>query len=418
MEGVCPTVVGEKSDTSGRVGSTATITIDAGSRFIGGPYTVLWSKKPIAEESTGTDYILVTKGEFPSTTTKVTVTFTIPEASFGTNYVQFRRSWRPEDPYGFAFTVLPDIKVSPSSGSPGSKVTIKGTGFPANNKEVKLNFNGKDTRLTISTNVVGSFSAEFTIPNTIAGKHEFKATVENVYLGDIIASLQISPTISLEPAHPEVGAEVTVTGCGFASGSQVSIKYDDISISSSPTDKPPTTDPNGSFSHKFNVPASPKGKSVVTATDKAGNVATFGLPLEGEPPPAPNTITPGEKQQRFGAFGSQLVIFTWAEVSDPSGVTYILEIDNNLSFFPLEPGMRKTGLTKPNCTIQLEPGTYYWRVKAVDGAGNESGWALSPYPFKVGFFSTWYLVIGGLIFVIIFILIVRAFFRRLREYLK
>lgn len=416
MDNVCPTVVGEKSDTSGRVGSTATITIDAGSQQIGGPYTVVWSKTAISAEST--DYIELTKGEFPGTTTTVTVTFTVPEAAYGTNYVQYRRFRRPDAPYGFAFTVLPDIKVSPSPGSPGAKVAINGTGFPANKKEVKLSFDGQDTALAISTNEVGSFSAEFAIPNTIAGKHELKATVENVYTGDIIASLQVSPKISLEPAHPEIGAEVTLTGCGFAANSQVSIKYDDISISSSPTDKPPTTDPNGSFSHKFKVPESSKDNHVITATDKAGNTATYGLPLEGEAPPAPNTITPGEKQQRFGMFGSQLVIFTWTEVADPSGVTYILEIDDNLNFFPLEPGMRKTDLTKPNCILKLEPGTYYWRVKAVDGAGNESEWALSPYPFQVGLFSAWYLVIGGLIFVVIFILIVRAFFRRLREYLK
>jgi len=415
VEGVCPTVVGEKSDTSGRVGSTATINIDAGSQQIGGDYTVVWSKTPIVEGST--DYIELTKGKFPRTTTAVTVTFTVPEATYGTSYVQYRRFSRPESPYGFTFTVLSDIKVSPSSGSPGSKVTIKGTGFPAN-KDVKLSFDGKDTALTISANGVGSFSAEFDIPNTIAGKHEFKATVENISIGDISASLQVSPAVSLEPAHPEIGGEVTLTGCGFAATSQVSIKYDDVSISSSTTDKPPTTDLNGSFGHKFKVPESSKDNHVITATDKAGNVATYGLPLESEPPPAPNTITPGEKEQRFGVFGSQLVIFTWTEVSDPSGVTYILEIDDNLSFFPLEPGMRKTGLTKPNCVMKLEPGTYYWQVKAIDGAGNESAWALSPYPFQVGLFSAWYLVIGGLIFVIIFILIVRAFFRRIREYYK
>jgi hypothetical protein len=376
----------------------------------------VWSKTPIGDEST--DYIVLTEGEYPRDTTKVTITFTVPEAAYGINYVQYRRNWRPEAPYGFAFTVLPDIKVSPSSGPPGSKVILNGTGFPANKKEVTLSFDGQDTALAISTSGVGSFSAEFAIPNTIAGKHEFKATVESISMVDTSASLQVSPKISLEPEHPEIGAEVTVTGCGFAAKSQVSIKYDDISISSSPTDKPPITDWNGSFSHSFKVPESSKDNHVITATDKAGNVATYGLPLEGEAPPAPNTITPGEKQQRFGAFGSQLVFFTWAEVSDPSGVTYILEIDDNLNFFPLEPGMRKTGLTKPNCVIQLEPGTYYWRVKAVDGAGNESGWALSPYPFKVGLFSAWYLVMGGLIFVIIFILIVRAFFRRIREYLK
>jgi hypothetical protein len=380
---------------------------------VGGPYRILWSKTTITEDSVeGVDYFVLATGEVPINDTRVTVSFTIPEAAYGTSHVQFLRSYRPESPYGFSFSVVPDIKVSPASGSPGADVTVNGTGFPEK-KDVELSFDGTDTKLAITASELGSFEADFAVPYTIAGKHELKATVENISLGDIVTSLNVGPTISLEPEHPDIGAEVTLTGRGFAAKSLVSIKYDEAAVADSPT-----TDEAGNFAHKFNVPESSKDNHVITATDKAGNVATYGLPLEGEAPPTPNTIAPGEKQNRFGTFGAQLVTFAWTDVADPSGVTYILEIDGNLSFFPLEPGMRKTGLTKPGCTIQLGPGTYYWRVKAVDGAGNESDWALSPYPFQVGLFSTWYLVVGGLIFAVIFILVVRAFFRRVREYYK
>jgi len=78
--------------------------------------------------------------------------------------------------------------------------------------------------------------------------------------------------------------------------------------------------------------------------------------------------------------------------------------------------MRKSGLTRTTCTVDLEPGSYYWRVKAVDGADNESQWTLSPHPFKVGLFTIWSLVVGGFIFLIIFVLLIRAFFRRLSGY--
>jgi len=355
---------------------------------------------------------LLATGEVPANETQVTVSFTIPEAAYGINHVQFLRSFRPESPYGFTFSVVPDIKVSPTSSLPGREVTITGTGFPEE-KEVELSFDGKDAGLEFTTSKLGSFEVYFTVPQTIAGKHEFKATVKNTALGDILASLHIGPQITLTPAHPGIGDEVTLTGCGFAAKSTVSIKYDEASVADSPT-----TDSSGQFSHGFIVPESSEDNHVITATDKAGNMATYELPLEGEAPPMPSPITPGERQNRFGTFGAQLVNFAWTDVSDPSGITYILEIDDTLSFFPLEPGMRKTGLTKPGCTIKLEPGTYYWRVKAVDGAGNESDWALSPYPFQVGLFSTWYLIIGGLIFLVIFILIVRVFFRRVREYYK
>ena len=381
-----------------------------------GPYQVLWSKTPIGEGSTN---IVLTEGRAPTGDTSVTATFTIPEAPCGVNYVQFLRSWRPGSPYGFTFTVLSSISVTPSSASPGSKVTIKGTGFPAKKDDIKISFDGKDTKLSIIASDKGSFDAQFTIPDTIAGKHEFKAITEEMFIGDIKASLQVHPKIILEPEHPEIGGEVTLSGSGFATSSQVSIKYDDITINS-PPDKPLTTDANGNFSHIFKIPESSKDDHVITATDKAGNVATLGmsgtsLELEGSAPQAPNLIYPCDGQ-RFGWFGPQLVTFKWKEVSDPSGVTYTIDVGTTTQVWP--PTATKTGLTGATCTLRLEPGTYFWKVKAIDGAGNESAPTLAPYPFKVGLFSSW-LVIGGIIiFAAIFILIVRAFSRRVSEYYK
>lgn len=372
----------------------------------------MWSRTPIGEEST--DFITVAEGTFPRETTSIVVTFAVPESPYGINYVQFRRGWRPQEPWGFSFNVLPTINASPSSGSPGSKVTVKGAGFQAENDNILLSFDGKDTKLDILSDELGSFNAEFTIPETIAGKHEFMADMGDIYMEEITASLQVKPKIILEPKKPEIGSEVTVTGSGFASTSQVSIKYDDINIPNS-SEKPLTTDANGSFSHKFNVPESSKSDHVVTVTDKAGNVATTGMVMEGSAPAAPNLIYPCDGQ-RFGMFGPQLVSFKWEEVDDPSGVTYTIDIGENTQVWP--PTATKAGLTSTTYSLQLEPGTYFWKVKAIDGAGNEGPATLSPYPFKVGLFSIWFVVGGIIIFAIIFILIVRAFFRRVSEYYK
>ena len=406
MDGVCPEVIGEQKD-SGRVGTKATLTINGGSRPVGGPYKILWSKTPITEES---DYIILDEGEIDRLSTEVTVSFTIPEASYGTNYVQYRRQYRPEDPYGFMFTVLPDIKITPASVSPGSKVTIKGTGFMADDDSTELSFDGETIDMLIDTNSVGSFTVQFTVPNTMAGKHDLDVIAENIFGVDASASFNVIPKISLDPKEPEIGSEVTVTGCGFAANSEISVEYDGVAASNSPI-----TDELGNFTHVFNVPESAEPEHVVTATDGAGNTATFSLPLEGEPPAAPATVSPQE--QRFGLLGSQVVAFTWTGVTDTSRASYTLEIASNLNFFPLTAGMRKTELTQPTCLVNLPPGNYYWRVKAVDGAGNESDWSLSPYQFKVGFFSIWHLLVGGLIVMVILIFVVRAFYRRISEYL-
>lgn len=379
----------------------------------------MWSKGPIGSETTKctdevlpTCYVVVGEGRFPADTKQVTVSFTIPEASYGTNFVQFLRDYRSEKPYGFSFMVEPSINVTPQSCTPNSTVTIKGAGFPAKDENIKLSFDGTDTKISTLANGLGSFTSQFTIPETMAGSHQFKAYDENQSFGnDVTTTMQVGPAISMQPEHPDIGSEVTVTGRGFAARSIVAIKYDDVAVSNSPT-----TDEVGNFTENFNVPDSSASTHVITATDKAGNVATYGLPLESTPPETPNPISP--VQERFGWFGSQPVLFTWSQVSDPSGISYVLEVDKSLRFFPLEPGMRKSDLTEPNALMTLPPGTYYWRVKSIDGAGNESEWSLSPYPFQVGFFSGIYLAIGAIIFVIVFIFIVRAFFRRVREYYK
>jgi hypothetical protein len=55
-------------------------------------------------------------------------------------------------------------------------------------------------------------------------------------------------------------------------------------------------------------------------------------------------------------------------------VTYRLQVDNNSNFS--SPIIDEDNLAASAYTLAsaLADGTYYWRVKAVDGASNESGW--------------------------------------------
>jgi hypothetical protein len=75
-------------------------------------------------------------------------------------------------------------------------------------------------------------------------------------------------------------------------------------------------------------------------------------------------------------------IFDWSDVTDPSGVTYSLQVDDNADFS--SPIVSKEGLTASTYTLTkdeaLPKGTYYWRVEAVDGAGNTAGWT-APFSF-------------------------------------
>ena len=340
---------------------------------------------------------------------QINAVFSVPEAPYGTNYIQLIRQFRSADPYGFSFSVTPNVTISSPTVAPGVKVTVKGTGFPADDTGIIL-FDGKDTGISIETSKLGSFTAEYTIPDVVRGTHNFKVqTTKLSSAATVNANFEIKPGIILDPPRPAIGASLTIIGTGFASEKEITIYFDTVQVS-----KSPKTDVAGKFSYNFTVPETKEKSHTITVTDTAGNKATWELPLENEPPAKSATLEP--KDNRFGWFGSEEVTFTWKEVSDTSGVSYIVEVGNNLNFFPLAPGMRKTGITETAATMMIQPGTYYWRVKAVDGAGNEGEWALSPYPFTVGFFPLWSLIGGALLFLLLFILLIRSFTRRLKEY--
>lgn len=82
----------------------------------------------------------------------------------------------------------------------------------------------------------------------------------------------------------------------------------------------------------------------------------------------------------------------WTAIADHSGVTYTLVIDNEPAFDNAYYVYCTTGLTENQHTIEnaLSNGIYYWRVRAVDGAGNIGSWS-DNFKFTV---SSYYQVEG------------------------
>jgi hypothetical protein len=390
--------------TSGQVGSTVTISISSSSFPIDGEYKIRWSPTASYDDD---KTILIKEGVVPKNGYSVTDSFKIPEAKYGNHYIQFWR-YNRDDAVNFQFSVRPKLEVTPAQAAPGTVIKVRGTGFPLEG-EGAVTFDGKATDIKVAPGANGTFTADFTMPATIAGDHKFVANTSKVITEVMSAMVKVVPVITMEPKQPQIGSEVKITGAGFAAKSAVKLKYDNVSVANSPT-----TGEDGSFIFTFKVPESSAKDHKITAEDAAGNNAVWGLALEGKAPPKPAPLSP--KHERFGWLGDQSVTFTWQPVMDVSGVTYTVEVGDDLNFFPLKPGMKKVGLTQPNCTLTIKPGTYYWRIRATDGAGNESEWSISPFPFSVGFFSTWMLVVGGLVCLIVFVLLIRAFFRRLRDY--
>jgi Tfp pilus assembly protein PilX len=119
----------------------------------------------------------------------------------------------------------------------------------------------------------------------------------------------------------------------------------------------------------------------VRAMDGAGNASawttSWAFKLDNTLPSVPVHLSPPSWKKINSS-----ATLDWSDVSDASGVTYQIRLYNSSWSMVKE----KTGLTSSAYAVSslgsLADGTYYWRVRAVDGAGNASAWTTS-WAFKL-----------------------------------
>ena len=277
------------------------------------------------------------------------------------------------------FTVEPGLMFTPSPASRLDKVMVKGTGF-SKTAYVDIYFNGVEQILAGKlTDDLGNFITSLSPLPTIPGDYPVRAVDEEENEAEAVLTLVAG--ISVSPDTGDVGSPVTITGTGFKTKTAIAITYDNDQEPITTT----TTDNIGKFEVTFTVPASQSGLHSITATDGTTTLDTPFV-IESISPAVPVLVTP-EPDTR----APSQTVFDWEDVDDPSGVVYSLEIAISRDFTPTDIVLQKTGLTESEYALteaeQLEPNqkneSYYWRVKAIDGASNESGWA-EPWSFSVG----------------------------------
>jgi len=172
---------------------------------------------------------------------------------------------------------LPEITLSPASGSIGTEVTITGTDFASfKNTELTILFDNSEidtSPLTIPES--GSFTTTFTIPDDAEPGTAY-VKVEMVLGGEIKKSFLVKgPEISLDSEEGVVGTVVTVDGQGFYAGSDVDIYYYTKGSKVNVTTETATT--SGEFSLTLSIPESTAGEHMIIAEDILGNPAEAGF---------------------------------------------------------------------------------------------------------------------------------------------
>jgi hypothetical protein len=299
------------------------------------------------------------------------LTITIPESTAGTHLITVEVD---EDEGQTEFIVEPRIDISDTSGRIGNKVTVTGTGF-GDSISVAVSFGG-DRVANGETDDKGNFSVTFYVPAVGKGIYVVRVEDEEGNTGDkysfIVQSyISVSPVTSqTSPGH--VSMDVTISGTGFIPSHEITITY-----ASTPTVLTTISKNDGSFSFTFKIPKSAPGSHTITATDGTNSMEVIFFMEEGAPP-IPQPLEP-----EMDTIPERPEKFEWYGVTDPSGVTYTLQIAKDKNFTDIV--LEKEGLTKSEYTMtqtedekleSTEDGDgYWWRVRATDGALNMSNWS-------------------------------------------
>jgi hypothetical protein len=227
-----------------------------------------------------------------SSTGAFTASFTAPSAASGAHTVSARAGATTAST-PFTATV-PTITITPTSGLPGSTVTISGSNFRPN-AAVVINYDGAavtTTPATVTSTSVGAFSAvTFAVPSSSApGAHTVRATTvaATASTGFTTAS-PAAPSITLSPTSGIPDATITVTGSNYPASSTVQVTFNGTAT---PVASNVTVTSTGTFSTTFAVPsAAAVGAHTVTAATTAGPAATASAAFTVTQPPSV-TLTP------------------------------------------------------------------------------------------------------------------------------
>jgi len=322
--------------------------------------------------------------------------FTIPAVAPGTHRLEVRvdNVILIEE-----FTTSAEVELSSQSSAVGKQLIVQGSGF-APSSPMLITIAGMQMPV-VNTDAAGSCNVALVIPHVQEGTFELKIEVAGTVL---TRNITIIAQAALTPASAPVGDYINITGSGFWPDKALVLEWDDEPVEGAGAI---TTNADGAFNVFIEVPVDVSGQHSISISD---GVIKKIMPftVEETVPAAPVPVSPEPQARLKGA-----VSFRWQPVdSEYMDVTYEFQIIPGKG--TAEPALGKSGLSGTEFALQTsdrlatsgEGESYFWRVRAVDEAGNTSPWSAES-EFYYGFYwpawATWLLV--GLAVVIIGVLV-------------
>ena len=310
----------------------------------------------------------------------------------------------PGEVPGLTFTVSPFCKSTPASGPVGTRITITGVGFRAGEDGLTFTWDGP----IIDTNVVaqpnGTFSFVITVPPSVKGRHILGVYGSSFTPIGIVPDLEfeVTPDIQLTPSNVINSKDLRIDGSGFNADEIIAINYD-----KSATDATATTDAKGNFGLTMKAPSRPGKVHTVEAAGNKGGVAQASYTSGSLPPPSLQLLSPGPGATIYeynsvvdtisgifkspgslfgigptpqqGGADTSIAVMTWSADTVQAGLKYSLQISKTPDFASV--AVQKDNITGASFNLlrSMLPaaGTYYWRVRAVNDAGDIGPWSNS-----------------------------------------
>jgi hypothetical protein len=369
--------------TTGGVGTVITVTA-SGFASAESNIKVLYSDKEVRS------------GIIADTAGSWNTSFSVPSSTKGSHVISFQGTVTSSaDIADKTFTVAPAIAISPAAGSVDDAIQINGNGFANNESSIQVTFDGKSLESNIIADDNGFWNVSSKVPAGSGGTHSIGASGRITSASDVTPAIfTIQAILTVLPKNGNVNDELRVTGSGFTANKDFSLTWNNNAIASG------TINDSGTFQTVFKAPGGKSGAINLTATDSKNITATTTFGMDTTPPEVPQIVSPKDGAT-VGFMGDAKVAFKWDEVTDPSGVTYDLQISDQSSFG--KPLVSHTKLNDIKYTLSeaeaLPNGEYYWRVRAVDGATNTSEWSQTA-TIKVGFIT-----LGTIIWIVVSIVV-------------
>ena len=299
-------------------------------------------------------------------------------------------------------TVSSMINLNPSTGNVGTEVAVTGTGFSPDGT-ITLSYDNQ-TLKTVTAASDGSFSTNFNAPassgstHTVSGR-EGSSGVPATATFAMESTPPPAPDLVAPADDSQTDVQPTFKWSGVTDPS--SVTYDlqiarDNNLSQVVLSKMGLSQVSYQLSQSEALDLIKQANPYywhIRAVDGASNAsdwtATRSFYTKDSTPP----LVPILQNPASGARAGATVSFDWSDTADPSGVSYLLQVADDVNFSHLL--ISKSGLSQSRYRLTSAerlpdstgnpPSSYYWRVRAIDGAENQSDWS-NPNSFYVGGF--------------------------------